>query len=141
MSQKVQDLLRQINYIEAENEIQKQILVSIPSSDTDEITETIQRISQNNKKIDELREEIKIASPEEYNKIIQIEQSALKFKEMHSESPFESIENFTGEQELSLSLKTGEVIQCLIKAKDQNGNWTVISREGELRTVDSSEVC
>lgn len=46
MSQHVQELLKRINYIEADMEIQRQILCSIPTADTKEMEKTIKTIAK-----------------------------------------------------------------------------------------------
>ncbi len=55
----IQDLLKKINYIEADIEIQKQILFSIPSDQEPEMEKTITGIAAKKEEIEILRQQIK----------------------------------------------------------------------------------
>jgi len=86
-----QDLLRKINFIEVDVEIQKQILFSIPSDQTDEMEKTIKFIAEKTKEINTLREEIKTLDPEEYQRIAVFEKAITTFRELASTTEFQSI--------------------------------------------------
>lgn len=128
----VQDLLKKINYIEAEVEIQKQILFSIPSDNKEEIQQVIEKIAQAKDEISELRSQIKSISPDEYQKIIKIEETAAAFKKLAAEKKFTTVENMSTTEHCSLKLQNGEEVPCLVKASDEDGNWTVITVDGDL---------
>lgn len=140
MTKTVQDLLRKINYIEAEIEIQKQILHSIPTDEKDEIEKVLKTIVDAKKNIEILRSEIETIDPKEFQKLALIEESVSTFKKITSEKKFSSIESMTFEKECILSCIDGREIKCLVKACDENGNWTIISTEGSLITLPSNEV-
>ena len=95
MTKTVQDLLKKINYIEAEVEIQKQILYSIPSTERDEIEKVLKTIAAAKEDIGILRSEIEQIDPEEFQKLARIEESVAAFKKISSEKEFSTIESMT----------------------------------------------
>lgn len=135
-----QDLLKKINYIEVDVEIQKQILFSIPSDQTDEIEKTIKIIAEKTKEIESLREEIKAQDPEEYDRIMIFEKAINSFKELAATTQFESIVSREMGGECTLRLKDTNPIECLIKANDSEGNWTIITLEGEIKQYPKNQV-
>lgn len=135
-----QDLLRKINFIEVDVEIQKQILFSIPSDKTDEIEKTIAIIAAKNKEIKQLREEIQKLDPEEYQRIMIFENAIKAFKEIASKTEFESIVSREMGGECVLQLKDTSNIECLIKACDSQENWTIITLNGEIQQYTKNQV-
>lgn len=140
MKHSVQNLLKKINYIEAEVEIQKQILFSIPSDNKEDIEEVIQKIADAKDEIAKLREEIAAISPEEYEKMLKIEQASLAFQKIAADKKFTSIESMSTEEQCSILLKDGKELPCLIKATDAAGNWTVITLDGEICHFSHEEI-
>lgn len=136
----VQDLLKKINFIEADLEIQKQILVSIPSDDKDDIESTIVTISNKNKEIKELRQQIKELDPEEYDRILLFENAVKKFKELATQKGFQSIVGRNTDDVCILELKNSPGIDCLLKASDSDGNWTIVTMEGQIKEFSGDEV-
>ena len=135
-----QDLLKKINYIEVDVEIQKQILFSIPSAQTDEIEKTIKVIAEKTKEIEELRDEIKSADPVEYERIMVFETAITNFRELASSTPFDSIVSREMGGDCSLKVKDVPPVECLIKANDAEGNWTIITLEGEIHQYSAEQV-
>lgn len=135
-----QDLLKKINYIEVDVEIQKQILFSIPSEQTDEIEKTIKLIAEKTKEIEGLREQIKAIDPVEYERIMVFEKAINSFKELAATTEFESIVSREMGGECTLQLKDTAPIECLIKANDKNGDWTVITLDGEIKQYSKAQV-
>ncbi len=135
-----QDLLKKINYIEADIEIQKQILFSIPSKEKGQMEKTIQIIAEKKEEIEVLRQQIQAADPEEFQRIVVFEEALAQFNQIATETKFESILNRNVNEECALLLKDAPAIECLIKACDSNGNWTVITLEGETRQFPKKDV-
>ena len=135
-----QDLLRKINFIEVDVEIQKQILFSIPSDQTEEMEKTITLIAQKTKEIDSLREQIKSIDPEEYQRIMVFEKAITTFREMASKVEFKSIISREMGGECVLDVKDTENIECLIKACDASENWTIITLDGEIQQYTKNQV-
>ena len=135
-----QDLLRKINFIEVDVEIQKQILFSIPSDQTDEMEKTITLIAEKTKEIEELREKIRTIDPEEYQRITVFEKAITSFRELASKTEFQSIVSREIGGECVLDVKDSTNIECLIKACDAKENWTIITLDGELQQYTKAQV-
>jgi hypothetical protein len=132
MSTASQDLLKKINYIEADIEIHKQILFSIPSDNRQEIEKTIKTIAEKKEEIARLRQKIKKIDPEEDRWITIFENAVNDFKKISSEKKFQFIASMNVDEKCSLLLADKSEIPCLIKACEENGDWTIITLEGEI---------
>jgi hypothetical protein len=140
MNQKAYDLLKKITYIEADIEIQKQILFSIPSNDQKEMERVIKTIALKKEEINTLRVEIRDIAPEEHEKIMIIENAVTAFKKLASERNFKFMKGMHSIEECCLSLKDKDKIRCLVKACDEDGGWTVITMEGEIKHFSQNDV-
>lgn len=136
----IQDLLKRINYLEAEIEMQKQILFSRPSQNKKEIEEALQIIAAKKGEIGQLREQIKELDPQEYDQILIFEKAVEDFRKLATERDFQSIVGRNVGEECSLKLINGTSIECLIKACDKESNWTIITMQGEILDYPASEV-
>jgi biotin-(acetyl-CoA carboxylase) ligase len=137
---KTEALLKKINYIEADVEIQKQILFSIPSEQQTEMEKTISLIAAGKKEIELLREELKEIDPVEYARIIRFENTLTEFKKIAAANPFQSVVNRNVHEQCSLLLQDGDQVECLIKACDTKGNWTIITIDGEIKQYSAANV-
>jgi hypothetical protein len=140
MDHKVQDLLRKINYIEADIEIQKQILFSIPSDDKQEMERVITIIAAKKEEINTLRREIEHASPDHHEKIMAYENAVAEFRKIAAEKKFRSINGMKINEPCCLNLKNNSSLPCLVKACDENGGWTIITMDGEIQSFSEHEV-
>jgi hypothetical protein len=140
MNQKIHDILRKINYIEADIEIQKQILFSLPADEKNELERIIKKIAVKKDEIVALRNVIHELSPEEHNRIVVFENAVALFKKIADGKKFKTITTLHGKEECCLSLKRGETIHCLVKACDEGGEWTIITMTGELQHFTNDEV-
>ncbi len=140
MTATAQDLLKKINYIEADVEIHKQILFSIPSADKAAIEDTIRLIAAKKKEIEDLREEIRAVDPEEYQRIVELEDVIREFKALAATRNFTSIVGKNVDEPCALRLKEAPPLPCLVKACDSGGAWTVITLDGQLRHFDAAAV-
>lgn len=137
---KTEALLKKINYIEADVEIQKQILFSIPSAQKEDIEKTISLIAARKGEIEILRQELKELDPTEYDRILKFEDAVAEFKKIAVNTPFQSIINRNVFEQCTLALQNGNQVECLIKACDNNGNWTIITMNGKVRQFTAAEV-
>jgi len=137
---KTQDLLKKINYIEADIEIQKQILFSIPAEDTTEMEKTITIIAAKKAEIETLRQQIRELDPEEFARILVFEKAINEFKALAKTRQFTSIIGKNINEICQLAMKDGEPIECLIKACDAEGNWSIITLDGEIRHYEQAAV-
>ncbi|MBF0231691.1 MAG: hypothetical protein HQK65_01455 [Desulfamplus sp.] len=140
MSLKVQDILKKIAYIEADLEIQKQILFSIPSADKDEMEQVIKIIAEKKKMVNDLLFQIKEVDPLEFDRISKFEKAAAEFKKIAAEKKFSKIVTLNNSEPCTISLTSGKNIDCLVKAKDQTGDWTVFTFDGEIMNISSDDV-
>ncbi len=137
---KTQDLLKKINYIEADIEIQKQILFSIPTEQRAEMEKTVTLIAAKRAEIETLRQQIKEIDPEEFERILIFEKAISEFKLLATTRQFTSITGKNIDESCQLALKDEAAIECLIKACDSLGNWTIITLEGEVRHFPQAAV-
>ncbi len=137
---KIEALLKKINYIEADVEIQKQILFSIPSDQQKEMEKTISLIAARKKEIELLRQELKEMDPVEYDRIVTFENTLTEFRKIAAENPFQSVVNRNVHEQCYLLLQGGDQVDCLIKACDREGNWTIITIDGEIQQYSATNV-
>ena len=133
MSAKVKALLQKINFIETDMEMQKQILFSIPTDNKSEIEKLIDKIADLKKQIADLRQEIKNIDENEYDKIIAIEKGTKRFQELSRDKKFVHVNTLNESGECFITLNDGTRMDCLVAAKEENGNFTILTLEGEAR--------
>ena len=129
----VQDLLKRINYIEADIDIQKQILYAIPSDQRPEMEKTIAVIAARKQEIEALRQQIREIDPEEHDRIVAFEAAVAQFKQLAAQRKFTSITGRNVGEHCALALYDGSEVECLVKACDEQGDWTVITLDGKLQ--------
>jgi len=129
---KIQQILKKINYLEAEVDIQKQILFSIPSANTGEIESTLRVIAARKSDIENLRRQINDLDPEEFARIVAFEEASARFMAIGAENTFTDLFYKQADQECTLRLADGTIIDCLVKARDEKGGWTSLTSDGEV---------
>lgn len=140
MSGKIKGLLQKINFIETDMDLHKQILLSIPSDNKKEMEEVIKKIADQKKQIDELRLEIKKNDEDEYNKIIAFENAAKAFQEISKDKKFVRVNTLNETGACFITLNDDTRVDCLVAAKEENGNWTVLTLAGETKEYPSGWV-
>jgi len=138
MSAKVKELLQKINFIETDMELHKQILFSIPSDNKAEMEKVVDTIAGLKKQISDLREQIKETDEDEYNKIIAIEQAAVLFREISRDKKFAQVNTLNEDRECFITFNDGTRQDCLVAAKEENGNWTVLTIDGKTKEYPGS---
>ncbi len=136
----VQDLLKKINFIEADLEIQKQILFALPSDQKDEMEGIVKTISEKKSEIEDLRRQIKEQDPDEYDRILLFERAVEQFKKLAAEKNFKSVVGRNTDDECILELKNSPNMDCLIKASDADGNWAIITMDGKIMEFKKEDV-
>lgn len=137
MSEKIKGLLQKINFIETDMEVHKQILVSIPSENKSEIKTIVSKIAGQKHQINELRQQIKKIDEDEYNKIIAIEKAAQIFRQIAKNKKFVQVNTLNESGVCFITFNDGTRLDCLVTAKEENGNWTVLTFEGETKEYPS----
>jgi hypothetical protein len=138
--QKIQQILKKISYLEVEVEIQKQILFSIPSANKGEIESTIRVIAARKSDIENLRQQINDLNPEEFARIVAFEEASAKFMAIGAENKFTDLFHKQVDQECNLRLVDGTIVDCLVKARDEKGGWTLMTVDGEVLQFTSEQV-
>jgi hypothetical protein len=138
MATDVKGLLQKINFVEADMELHKQILFSIPSENTAEIKKVVNTIADLKQQIQDLRDQIKQTDEAEYNKIIAIEQAADHFRQIAKDKKFVQVNTLNEDRHCFITFNDGTRQDCLVAAKEENGNWTVLTLEGETREYPGS---
>jgi hypothetical protein len=133
MTETVKGLLQKINFIETDMDLHKQILVSIPSDDKTEIERVIKQIASQKGQIEDLRLRIKDLDEDEYNKIIAIEKGVHDFKQVSRDKKYILVNNLNESGECYITLNDGTRLDCLVAAKEENGNWTILTIAGETK--------
>ncbi|MFA5903438.1 MAG: hypothetical protein WC836_05845 [Desulfobacula sp.] len=139
-SANIKGLLQRINFIEADMDIQKQILVSIPSDNKKDIEAVIRIIADRKADIDILRLEIKNTDEAEYNRIIAIEEAAETFRRISRDKTFVFVNTLNESGVCFITLNDGTRLDCLVTAKEENGSWTVLTLDGETKQYPSGLV-
>ena len=133
MSAKIKGILQKINFIETDMELHKQILVSVPADDKTEMETIISKIADQKQQINELRQQIKKIDEDEYNKIIAIERAAETFRKIAIDKKFVQVNTLNESGVCFITFNDGTRLDCLVTAKEENGNWTVLTLEGETK--------
>lgn len=135
-----EQILKKINFIEADMEIQRQILASIPSDKPEDMEAVIRTLAEQKNQIQDLREQLKEADAAEYQRIIDFEAAAETFKALVEGRTVVSLSSRgeTGHCCLELSDKT--VLECLVKAREKNGNWIILTIHGDVKEIQAEDV-
>jgi PIN domain nuclease of toxin-antitoxin system len=133
MKERVRALLSKISYIETDMELQKQILSSIPSNQTEEMETMVARIAEMKQQIIDLRRQIQETDQEEFNRIVAMEQAAERFKSLAKEKKFVQIHSTDDQGLCAITLNDGSRLECLVTAQDESGNWTVLTLDGQIK--------
>lgn len=133
MKEKVRALLSKINYIETDLNLQKQILHAIPSDRKDEMEAVVVKIAGMKQQILDLRREIQETDPEEYGRIVAMEQAAERFKTLAREKKFVQVRSTDDQGLCSVTLNDGTRLDCLVAAQDEKGNWTLLDLDGGIK--------
>ncbi|MCK5162809.1 MAG: hypothetical protein KAQ72_03790 [Desulfobacula sp.] len=133
MSAKIKEILQKINFIEADMDLHKQILLSIPSDNKTEMETIITKIADQKNQINELRLAIKKIDENEYNKIIAIERAAKTFRQIARDKKFVRVNTLNESGVCFITLNDGTRLDCLVAAEEDNGSWTVLTLAGETK--------
>lgn len=133
MHPSVDNLLMKISYIETDMELHKQILVTIPSNQKADMEQVMQTIASQKQEIQDLRREIKRLDPTAYDRIIAIEKGTETFKTMAQDKRFDRVDTPDESGTCKITLIDGTDVDCLVAAREENGDWMVLTPEGEIK--------
>ncbi|MCF8075040.1 MAG: hypothetical protein K9K63_11555 [Desulfotignum sp.] len=133
MHSQVETLLKKISYIETDMELHKQILFSIPSNQKEEMEKVMQTISEQKQQVRDLRREIKRLDPAAYDRILAIEQGTKMFKTLAQDKQFDRVDTPDDSGACKITLSDGTDVDCLVAAREENGDWMILTRDGEVK--------
>lgn len=133
MHPQVETILKKISFIEMDMELHKQILFSIPSDQKDEMEKVMHTMAEKKQQIQDLRREIKRLDPSAHDHILAIEKGTQDFKAMARDKQFSRVDTPDETGACSITLNDGTCLDCLVAAKEENGNWMILTREGRVR--------
>lgn len=133
MSSKVKGILQKINFIQTDMDLHRDILFSIPSDQKEEMEKVMVAMAEMKAQIEDLRQKIKEIDEDEYNRIIAIEAATQKFRTLSEGRKFAQVNTLNETGECFITLTEGTRIDCLVAAQEDNGNWIVLTLDGETR--------
>jgi hypothetical protein len=133
MHPSVENILQKISLIEMDMELHKQILFSIPSDQKDEMEKVMQTIALQKQQVQDLRQKIKRVDQSAYDQILAIEKGTEDFKAMAAGKQFSRVDTPDDTGACSITLHDGTNLDCLVAAREENGNWMILTREGNIR--------
>jgi hypothetical protein len=136
----VENVLKKISLVEMDMELHKQILFSIPSDQEDQMEQVIKTIAEHKQQIQELRGEIKRLDPTAYDRIIAIEKGTETFKTMAQNRQFDRVDTPDDSGNCKITLIDGTEVDCLVAAREENGDWMILSRDGEVKQFPHGRV-
>ncbi|HSO09018.1 MAG TPA: hypothetical protein VLR45_03445, partial [Desulfoprunum sp.] len=90
--------------------------------------------------IENLRRQINDLDPEEFARIVAFEEASARFMAIGAENTFTDLFYKQADQECTLRLADGTIIDCLVKARDEKGGWTSLTNDGEVLRFDRDQV-
>lgn len=140
MAAKGELILQKISFLEKDIELHKQILASIPTGQEEEMEKVIKTIAELKEKIEGLKASIEEADPEMFAQVQKLEKATAKFREIAAEKQFETVVTLDQSRECYLDLTDGSRLECLVKAREGSGDWTVLTLDGEVRQLARNDV-
>ncbi|WP_163339098.1 hypothetical protein [Desulfopila sp. IMCC35008] len=140
MSQTVEQILQKISFLEKDMELHKSILASIPAGKEAEMEEVIKTIVELKNKIETAKESIKDADPAMYEQIQKMEEASKRFRDIAETKEFQTVVTLDHSRECYVDLKSGKRLECLVKAQDKDGGWTVLTVGGETMELPADKV-
>lgn len=129
----VETLIKKISYIETDMELHKQILVTIPSAQKDDLEQVMQTIANQKQEIQDLRQEIKRLDPAAHDRILAIEKGTEMFKTMAQDRQFDRVDTPDDTGMCRITLMDGTDVDCLVAAQEKKGDWMILTRDGEVK--------
>lgn len=140
MSEKVNQILQKIHFIERDIELHKNILMSIPKDQETEMERVIGEIVRMKDRVAELKGSIAEIAPEVHAQVLRLEEGAQKFQDLAKEKKFQQVYTLDQLGECVINLVDGSQIECLVKALDGCGGWAGLTHDGEVVEYGPEEV-
>lgn len=140
MSEKVEQVLQKIHFIERDIELHKNILMSIPKDQEREMERVIAEIVRMKNRVAELKGSIAEIDPEVHAQVLLLEEGTRKFQDLAAKRKFQQVYTLDQLGECVINLVDGSQIECLVKALDERGGWAGLTRDGEVVEYGAEEV-
>ncbi len=141
MNDSVEQLLQKITFVERDIELHKNILATIPATRQEDMEKVIKDIARLTHRAEELKRAVAERDPQVHAHITRLEKATEKFQELAAGKTFEQIITLDHHHECAVELVDGTRIECLIKARDAAGDWTILTLDGETREYRGADVC
>lgn len=140
MTAKGELILQKISFLEKDIELHKNILASIPAGQEKEMENVIKTIVGLKEKVNGLKASIEKEDPEMFLQVQKLEKGTAKFKELAEQKQFEVVITLDQSRECFLDLSDGSRLECLVKAREKSGDWTVLTFDGEVGFYAAKDV-
>lgn len=128
----VQAIYQKINFVEQDIELHKSILASIPTADQKGMEETLTAIAQLKNSLITLRQSLAEADPAEFARLEKLDRASEQFRQIAAQKTFSRIITLEHHRHCTLRLAGGQLVDCLVIAEDEAGDWTVLTLSGEV---------
>ena len=91
MSEKVEQVLQKIHFIERDIELHKNILMTIPEDQQEELEKVIREIVRMNERVAELKQSIAELDPVVHAHILKLEEGTRRFQELAATKNFQQV--------------------------------------------------
>lgn len=140
MSEKVEQVLQKIHFIERDIELHKNILIAMPEDQQDEMEKVIREIVKMKERVEELKRSIAELDPVVHAHIMKLEEGTRKFQELAATKTFHQVITLNQSGECVVDLIDGTRVECLVKALDDRGGWTGLTHDGEVVEYSAEDV-
>jgi hypothetical protein len=100
----------------------------------------MQTISEQKQQIQDLRREIKRLDPDAFDRIIAIEKGTEMFRTLAQDKQFERVDTPDDSNACKITLSDGTDVDCLVAAREKNGDWMILTRDGEVKQFPKGRV-
>ena len=135
----VQAIYQKINFVERDIELHKSILASIPTADKQGMEETLTAIARLKNSLIALRQSLAEADPAEFARLEKLDQASDRFRQIAAQKTFSRIITLEHHRQCTLRLASGELVDCLVIAEDEAGNWTALTLSGEVASYSTEQ--
>ncbi|BCS96627.1 hypothetical protein DSLASN_22590 [Desulfoluna limicola] len=140
MIEKLTEIMQRITFLEKDLELQKHILRATPTGEEEQNRDVLTTIADIKEKLEACRQEIKALDPEEYNRMIRFEEAAAAFKECAKDREFVTVIDLNTHVDCRIETTDGKSIDCLVKAQDTQGEWLIMTVDGDVMTFEPDQV-
>ena len=102
--------------------------------------EVIRTIAELKKRADDLKRSIEEVDAEVHGRVIKLEKASEEFRKLTASKNLTEVVSLDHHKECLVKLTDGTELECLVKALADDGIWTVLTLDGDVRQFPISEV-